>query len=172
MAYCPITLNGIAGSCDTSKGGVKKVYIAQFKDNIYTLDADGDYVDSVDSGTTWYEYVFKPGVSHFETTQTKDNPTSVNFYQTSLYIQFGRMDGAKRKEVNALSQGDTAIVVLDANGKYWALGFDSAVDGVVNDQTGTASSDGNFYGVTFTDESSQLPYELSADAVDSMNIHA
>lgn len=172
MAYCPINLAGIAGSCDTSIGGIKKVYIAQYKDNIFTLDADREYVDSVDSGTTFYEYAFKKGVAHFETTQEKDNAAGSNLYKTTLYIQFARMDGAKRKEIESISKGDTAIVVLDANGKYWALGFNNPIDGIMNSQTGTASTDGNFYGLTLTDDALQTPFELSADAVASMNIHA
>ena len=171
MAYCPVTLAGIAGSCDTSKGGVDVVYLAQYGDDIFTVDSTTGAVSGISTGTTFYEYNFKKGVAHMESEQTIDATNGVNFVTTNLYVQFNKMDSAKRLEMKALSTGDLVAVVKDANGKYWVLGYESPLQASAsNSQTGTARTDGNFYGITLTDEQDTFPMEATAEAVASMTI--
>lgn len=169
MAYCVSTLAGIAGSCDLSKGGVDKVYLANYDEDIFTVDPVTESVSGISTAVTFYEYNFKKGVAHLDQQSTIDNTNGVNFVTSTLYIQFNRMDAAKRKEMKALTTGDLVAVVKDGNGKYWVLGIESPVqasDGSGN--TGTARTDGNFYGITLTDEQESFAREATAEAIASM----
>jgi hypothetical protein len=171
MAYCVSTLSGIAGSCDLSKGGVDKVYLANYAENIFSVDPVTESVSGISTAVTFYEYNFKKGVAHYESEETIDATNGANFVTTNLYIQFNRMDAAKRKEMKALTTGDLVGIVKDGNGKYWVLGIESPLQASAgNAQTGTARTDGNFYGVTLTDEQESFVREATAEAIASMVI--
>lgn len=171
MAYCPVELKGIAGSCDTSFGGLQKVYITTFADGLYTLDASGDTVSAVSTASTWYEYSFKKGVCSQTSTLTVDNANGVNFVTTEVVLQFNRMDSSKRKEIAALSTGDLAMITKDSNGRYWALGFSEPVNASAGTaQTGQAKTDGNFYQITLSDDQSSYPHEVPQSTIDTLNI--
>ena len=169
MAYCPVNLAGIAGSCETSMGGLKKVYIATFADNIYTIDTTANTVTGISTAVTWYEYNFKKGVCSMTSTLNVDNANGVNYVSTELVLQFLKMDTAKRVEVGALCTGDIAVIAQDANGKYWALGVSEPVNASAGTaQTGQAKTDGNFYQVTLSDDQTSFPPEVTQAAIDAM----
>lgn len=171
MAYCPINLAGIASSCETSMGGLKKVYIATYSDNIYTVDSTAHTISGISTGTTWYEYNFKKGVCSMTSTLNVDNANGVNYVTTELVLQFLKMDTAKRVEVGALCTGDIAVIAQDANGKYWALGMTEPVNASAGTaQTGQAKTDGNFYQITLTDDNPEFPYEVTKAAIDTLVI--
>jgi hypothetical protein len=79
------------------------------------------------------------------------------------------METVKRVEITALALGDLAVIVKDANGKYWYLGKDEPVNASAGDgQTGTARSDANRYTITLQDNSLQMPYEVSSSVIDGI----
>ena len=74
------------------------------------------------------------------------------------------METTKRVEIMALAQSGLVVVVVDANGKQWLLGYDAPVKASAGDGlTGTARADRNGYSITLQDNSLELPYEVSAD---------
>jgi hypothetical protein len=171
MAYCPLTLQGIASSCDTNMGGVRKVYIASFQDDIFSLDADG-VVSAITTSVTWYEYALKQGVASMTGERTIDNSIGNNFATNSVVLQFAKMDAAKLKEVEQLCNGDAAVIVQDNNKKYWALGINNPANASAsNAQTGQAATDGNFYAVTLSCADGSYPHEISATAIASMTVY-
>ena len=71
---------------------------------------------------------------------------------------FNRMETAKRVEISALAQNDLVVIVKYANGKYWLLGKDEAVNATAADGlTGTASADRNGYSITLQDNYLEMP---------------
>ena len=79
------------------------------------------------------------------------------------------METAKRTELANLDGGQLVAIVEDMNGKYWYLGKDNWVSAsAVTGQTGAGVDDGNFYTITLTDISSELPYEVQKTAVDAV----
>ena len=79
------------------------------------------------------------------------------------------METTKRVEMTALAIGDLAVIVKDANGKYWYLGYDEPVNASAGDgQTGTARGDSNRYTLTLQDESLGLPYEVLASVISGL----
>ena len=71
------------------------------------------------------------------------------------------METVKRIEMEALAMNDLAVIVKDANGKYWYFGYDEPVSASAGDgQTGTARGDSNRYSITLQDNSDTWPYEI------------
>lgn len=158
---CAITLNGIAGSCEHSRGGITAIWIAPAGTFSPTLDASGETITSGTS-TGFKKYSVKKGTCTMTSTLNVDAANGVNYVSTELTMVFTKMDTAKRVEFAALAVGDLDVVVKDGNGMYWFLGYDEAVAATGGEgATGTAASDGNHYSITLTDESTTWPYPLA-----------
>ena len=81
-------------------------------------------------------------------------------------LQFNRMETPKRVEMTALAQNELALIVKDANGKYWLLGKDEPVMATAGEGvTGTARGDRNGYGITLQDTSLEMPFEVDETIV-------
>ena len=169
MAYCSVSLTGIAGACDTSKGGLKKVYLTNFEDDVF--EVSGGTISGIKTGVTFYEYNFKKGVCSMTSTLNVDPANGVNFVSTELVLQFNKMDTAKRIEVSALATGDLVGIVVDANNHYFALGVESPLTATAGtSQTGAARTDGNFYQITLADEQDSYPMILTDEAIADITV--
>ena len=95
--------------------------------------------------------------------------TSASYFTNEVTLQFMKMETSKRLEIMALMMSACAVIVLDANGKYWYLGKDNYVEcSAGSATTGIASSDSNHYELTLTDTSAELPYEVPASVIESI----
>ena len=91
-----------------------------------------------------------------------DAANGINYITTELVINFSRMETTKRIEMQALLLDEVMVIVKDSNGVYWFLGYDEPVTATAGGgQTGQAKTDANQYTITLTDESHELPYEVS-----------
>lgn len=167
---CIQTLSGLAKDCAANMGGIVEVYIANFDDVASkTLTTSQISAISMASGATFKKYSFSKNTGSLTSTYTIDPASGVRFVTSDLVLQFNRMETAKRIEVVALSLGDLAVIVKDANGKYWYLGYENPVNASASDgQTGTARADANRYAVTLQDESSEMPYEVLASVIEGI----
>lgn len=168
MSICSKTLAGIASDCGGNIGGVAKVWIASPSGALTVTESDGKISAINVTGSTvadeFHYYYFKKGTASMTSTYTLDPANGVSFVTTDLSMVFGRMETAKRIEMEALALGDLYVVVKDSNGKYWFLGKDEPVNASAGTgETGTAKTDRNAYAVTLQDASVELPYELSAE---------
>lgn len=167
---CIQTLSGLAKDCAANMGGIVEVYIANFDDVASkTLTTSQISAITMASGATFKKYSFSKNTGSLTSTYTIDPASGVRFVTSDLVLQFNRMETAKRIEVVALSLGDLAVIVKDANGKYWYLGYENPVNASASDgQTGTARADANRYAVTLQDESSEMPYEVLASVIEGI----
>lgn len=167
---CIQTLSGLAKDCAANMGGIVEVYIANFDDVASkTLTTSQISAISMASGATFKKYSFSKNTGSLTSTYTIDPASGVRFVTSDLVLQFNRMETAKRIEVVALSLGDLVVIVKDANGKYWYLGYENPVNASASDgQTGTARADANRYAVTLQDESSEMPYEVLASVIEGI----
>ena len=111
-------------------------------------------------------YYFNRNTGSMTSNYTLDPATGVRYVTTDLALQFNRMETSKRVEVTALAQNELALIVKDANGKYWLLGKDEPVMATAGEGvTGTARGDRNGYGITLQDTSLEMPYEVNAELV-------
>ena len=168
MGTCATVIKGINASCDSSMGGVKKVYLLPNDSEFVLATGDtGTNVTGITSATTTaYEFNFKKNTVSMTSTLNVDAANGVNYISTELTMQFTRMETEKRTAIQALAIGQCKAVVVDANGEAWLLGYDEPLEATAGTaQTGQAKTDGNFYSITLTDESVEFPYALTADAL-------
>lgn len=159
---CNVTLTGIALDCGTNLSGVKAIYLANDASVGGVTVTEGE-ISAIDaSAGTFYEYIPAKNTGSLTKTLTKDESTGVMYYTNEVAAQFNKMETPKRKELSNIDRGRFKAVVLDSNGKYWFLGYNNYVSATaVTGQTGAGLDDGNFYTLTLTDISAELPYALS-----------
>lgn len=169
---CLITIAGITLDCETSLGGIKQVWITQY-DNVksVTVDDETNQISAItlEEDAKWYNYQFRKGTGSLTSTLNVDETAGTNYVSNELALVFTKMETKKRIEIAALSIGQLVVVVEDSNGKYWFLGKDDYVSASAGTGvTGTAKGDQNAYTLTLATDSESYPYELSAEAIQSV----
>ena len=169
MAYCNQTLAGITLDCSNNKGGIKRVFIANFGDvKSFEMDAEGGKITglTMDSDATFKAYQFRKNTGSMTSTLTADETNGLNFVTTELALVFTKMDTAKRIEMAAISLGQLAVICEDSNGIYWYLTPDDyASASAGTGETGTAKGDRNAYTLTLSVENDSYPIEITEEAV-------
>ena len=163
---CNVTLMGIALDCVTNLSGIKAIYLANDA-SVGNVTVSEEQITTIDaSAGTFYEYIPAKNTGSLTKTLTKDESTGVMYYTNEVVAQFNKMETKKRTELSNIDRGQFKAIVLDSNGKYWFLGYDNYVSAsAVTGQTGAGLDDGNFYTLTLTDISAELPYEVKSDAL-------
>ena len=171
MACTSITLKGLPEDCQASMGGIKKIWIMPYEEGRFTLDASGNTVSAVTSGTTGESgdtkaYYFKKGNAQATSTLNVDVQNGVNYVSTEIQMTFTKQEASKRAEINALTLGETSVVYLDANNHMWAVGVENPVSATSGTaQTGAQKTDGNFYQLVLTSDESGFPVEITDDTI-------
>lgn len=176
MATCSQTLAGLAVQCDTSKGGINKVYIAEYPGmgasgitSGVTISADS--VTEISSACTFYAYNFKRNTGSMTSTLNVDAANGTNYVSTDLVLQFNKMDTVKRIEMSALSLGELFVICVDSNNKAWVLGINEPVSASAGTgQTGQAKADGNYYQITLQANDDTFPLEYTG-GINNLTIH-
>lgn len=163
---CNVTLTGIALDCGTNLSGIKAIYLANDA-SVGAVTVSDSAISAIDaSAGTFKKYVPAKNTGSLTKTLTKDESTGVMYYTNEAVAQFNKMETAKRTEIANIDRGQFKAIVLDNNGKYWFLGKDNYVSATaVTGQTGAGLDDGNFYTLTLTDISAELPYEVDPTAI-------
>lgn len=163
MSCISKTISGLAHDCSSNIGGISKVWITGYKEGAATLDKD--IINGFNEAVTlesWKPFAFRKGAASMTKTANIDAANGINYITTELVINFSRMETTKRIEMQALLLDEVMVIVKDNNGVYWFLGYDEPVNATAGGgQTGQAKTDANQYTITLTDESHELPYEVS-----------
>lgn len=170
MAKCPQTLGGIPLTCETSMGGIQKVFITDWN-NVTGVEEQEGMITAItmDSGKYFNPYEFRKQTGSMTSTLTADETAGVNYVTTELSLVFTKMETAKRIEMSALSKGQLAVIVLDCNQKYWLLGKDDYVSASAGSgNTGKSKGESNFYSLVLKDESETYPFEVTKSAVEAV----
>lgn len=165
------TLNGLCKDCEGSIGGIIEVYAAVHS-NVSAIATSGDMITGITlvSGASFYKYQFRKNTGSMTSTLNVTDDGNV-YVSTELSLVFSKMETKKRIEMNALATQDLALIVKDANGKYWYLGETEPVNASAGEgATGTNRTDSNHYGITFTALSPNFLPEVSATAIASLDI--
>lgn len=169
---CNVTLTGIGldCGCGVNLSGVKRILIADYSKVSAVTVATGEISTiTMAASSHFYEYYPAKNTGSLTKTMTKDESTGVKYYTNEVVAQFNKMETTKRTEFAALDNACLAVIVQDMNGKYWYLGKDNWVSAsAVVGQTGAGIDDGNFYTLTLTDISSELPYEVDPDIISGL----
>ncbi len=164
------TLSGLAKDCNPSMGGIVEVYIANKADvSEVTISSGKVSAITMASSAKFKKYQFARNTGSMTSTYTIDKASGVQFVTTDLVLQFNRMETTKRVELSALAVNDLCVICKDANGTFFFLGMDEAVNASAGDgQTGTARGDANRYTITLQDNSLEMPYEVDGSIVSAL----
>ena len=167
---CTQTLSGLAKDCSANMGGIVEVLIANFDDvTAKTVTSGVISAITMASSAKFKKYNFAKNTGSMTSTYTVDPASGVKYVTTDLLMQFNKMQTTARVEIAALALADLAVIVKDANGKYWYLGNDEPVNISAGDgQTGTARSDANRYTITLQDNSAELPMEVDSTIISGL----
>ena len=168
MACNSYTLAGLNTACkEPSFGGIKEVLIALY-DDVAAVSVDGEthlLTPSMVSGKKFKQYKLLKSTGGLTST-LNTSETTTSYFTNEVTLQFMKMETSKRIEIMALMMSGCAVIVKDANGKYWYLGKDNYVEcSAGTATTGTAASDANHYELTLSDTSAELPYEVDSTVI-------
>ena len=155
------TLTAITKGCDNNIGGITAIYINDM-DNITstTIDSASYMVDAQVVSSNYEAFEFRRNTGNFTEETAVDFANGSSFVTATVSLMFHRREASKSKAIKILSEGqrDLAIIVKDANGKYWYFPF--AQLSATAEGSGTAKADGSKYSVTFIAENENLAYEV------------
>lgn len=167
---CNQTLGGLVNDCMPSKGGILEAYVANHSD-VTKLQLTDEKISAITMAQSakFHRYYFRPQTSQFTSTLTVSQENGTTYVSTDIVLSFTRMDATKRAEMAALSLGELAVIVKDANGKYWYFGKDEPVMASAGDgQTGTSRGDKNGYSITLQDNADTWPHEVDGSIIDGL----
>jgi len=155
------TLIGITKGCDNNIGGITAIYINDM-DNVSapTVDLTNWMIDAQTATPSYETFEFRRNTGNFTEETSVDFANGSTFVTATITLMFHRREASKSKAIKILSEGqrDLAIIVKDANGKYWY--FPYAQLSATAEGSGTAKADGSKYSVTFIAENENLAYEV------------
>lgn len=165
---CNMLLQAIPYDCGTNLSGVKEIWYNDY--NNITLGTIEAGVATVTSSEPFVRLEFAKNTASYTSTLTKNESQGTKYYNTELVANFNKLEAEK----NVIFSGDNAnsgidggqltFIVVDKNGKRWLIGAQNyATTTALTAQTGSDPDSGNFYTLTVTEQSGQLPYEISAE---------
>lgn len=165
---CTQTLVNISRQCGKVRGGIMAAYVIN-QDKIGSITVTDGAVTAItlaagaeaDDGDGFYTYEFRPNTANFSTAANNDDAGRAQSYTTTITMEFPKMETAKRVALQALVETEAYMVVRDNNKKYWLFGYDSPIAPSVNGDTGSTYTDNNQYTLTVTDNSLELPFEIT-----------
>lgn len=170
MSCNSFTISGIGVQCKDSIGGIKKAWFAPFESIKTSVDAETNTIipspadegsDAPDLDEIFKVYNFRKATGSMTST-LNTSETAGNSFTTEVTLQFLKQETSKRLEVMGLLMSEMVGIVKDGNGKYWFLGKDYPVEASSGTaETGTAMTDLNGYNLTITDNSIELPFEIT-----------
>jgi len=160
------TITSILKGCDNNIGGITSIYIND-QDNVSGPILTTDWVIT-DFGTLadpFIPFEFRRNTGMYTEEAAIDLVNGSSFVTQTVTLIFHRREAAKSKSIKILGEGqrDLALVVGDANGKYWY--FPKAQLTAVAEGSGTAKADGSKYSITFVAENENLAFEVDADII-------
>lgn len=175
---CNVTISGIFNECEASKGGVLAAIFMNKVDSIDAISNSnyfGNYTVDTSKVTAATAKLFEPNrdTSSFTSTLNVDNTNGIKYVSTEIILQFNRMSFKKRAELNNVLKGEWTVFIQDANKQWYCFGwkdFDVAYASAGTGQTGGAKSDGNYYQITLTAETSMFPCPTDDNAtIEALN---
>ena len=155
------TLSSITKGCTNNIGGIVSI-ILNDKSNITgaTIDTAQWEVTAITKTSPFVEFQFARNVGNYTEEAQISLENGSTFYKQTIMLKLFLREASKSKAINIAGEGqrDLAIVVGDANGKYWY--FENAQLATDTGGSGTAKADGSNYEITFTSESLHKAYEV------------
>lgn len=165
---CDITAGFLIG-CKNSKGGIKRLLLSTDA-LIPTFDA-GEVTAFGGNTPTVIEFLFDAGEAGGNSAATNDRAGSPFYTQTITATSHNRAN-LKRTQVQNLVAGRPRVIAEAFDGSYSYYGHESGLVATVTENQGQAAGDAVGYTLTFTGEESELPFNCTEAAIDTLAITA
>lgn len=166
---CALT-QGYNLDCRDSVGGVKEVYISELG-NITAAPVTSGTITSITmvTGSQFRKYQLQPQTASFEDAIQTNSANGTIFYEPSFTMTIRKLQASLRNEIRLLAQNKLALIVLDRNGKYWALGFTNGME-LQNSKvmSGKAMGDFNGYELAFKGAEELPACEVSGSLISAL----
>lgn len=155
------TITAITKGCDNNIGGIQTILINDQSEVSGVVITDATWsVTAMTAGAAFVPFEFKRNTGNYVEDEAHDLINGSSFVTATITLMFHRREAAKSRSIKILGEGqrDLAVIVLDANGKYWY--FPNAQVTAVAEGSGTAKADGSKYSITIVSENEFLAYEV------------
>lgn len=160
---CALT-QGMARDCRDANGGVADTYVAEW-DNVTAVVASAGVVTSITkaTGKRFWKYQFPQGTASYTETITASKENGTIYYTQALKMALNKMQANTRNELLLLGKNYLMVVVADATGKYWLMGYrKGAMVSGGSSSTGTAMGDRNGYEIDITADEPEFALEVNS----------
>lgn len=149
---CIGNLKGISRRCGGVMGGIKKLWMSDFRE--YEMAGEGDgkeyrvFIDP-EHFESMYEYEFGKGTASANSTATIDAQNDIAFFTTELTAQFNGLSADRIFEMKELLKSGVTVLIQDNNDDYYLLNPSQAMYATAMDITiGAQATDASKMGVT------------------------
>ena len=136
-------------------------------DNITsTTEDDATWTVTAQSVSSRYQtFEFRRNVGNYTEDSAMDLINGSSFITATINLMLHRREANVSRALKILGEGqrDLAVIVKDANGKYWYFPYSQLTS--LGEGSGTAKSDGSRYSVALTAENPYLAKEVDSAIV-------
>jgi len=160
------TLEDIIKGCDNNIGGITAVYVNDMDNITSTTEDDATWTVTAQSVSSRYQtFEFRRNVGNYTEDSAIDLINGSSFVTQTINLMLHRREAAVSRALKILGEGqrDLAIIVLDANGKYWYFPYAQLT--TLAEGSGTAKADGSKYSVALVAENEFLAKEVDSSIV-------
>jgi len=166
---CNTSLTAILKDCSNNIGGVTNFYVAPCEFVSATTVSNGTVTAITMSGTSKFvEFQFNKNTANYTEEGTISLENGSTFFLQTVNLIIPRREVAKRNAIALIAAGqrDLKIIVKDANGLYWLVGYANCANlTAVGEGSGTAKGDGSKYSLTFVAEEPDQMYEVNSSII-------
>lgn len=163
------TLTDIVKGCDNSIGGITAVYVNDM-DNITSVTEDSAAweVTAITQTSRFQTFQFRRNVGNYTEDSSIDLINGSSFITATINLMLHRREAAVSRALKILGEGqrDLALIVKDANGKFWY--FPNAQLSTLGEGSGTTKADNSKYSVAFVAETEYLAKEVDSTIIDAL----
>ena len=163
------TLTDIVKGCDNNIGGITAVYINDYDNITSTTEDDATWEVTAQTVSARYQtFEFRRNVGNYTEEASIDLINGSSFYTQTINLMLHRREATVSRAIKILGEGqrDLAVIVLDANGKYWY--FPKAQLSTVTEGSGTTKADGSRYSIALVAENEFLAKEVDSTIVEAL----
>jgi hypothetical protein len=161
------TLTSITKGCDGNIGGITQVLINDQANITAITETDATWtIDAMTTtGSGFFPFEIRRNSGNYTEEESNDLVKGSQFVTATITLMFSRREASKSRSLKILGEGqrDLAVIIKDANEKYWY--FPNAQLSAVTEGSGTAKADGSSYSVVLLAENLYLAKEVDADII-------
>lgn len=170
---CSNLTAGLALDCNSSQGGVDKVFIANGP--VQSITETAGVISAITVGGSalapadFFTFETPRQTSSLSSDVAVSQENGTVTYTQNLTLVFNKLEAAKRNQLLLMAEATSMVVVVKTNsGKYFSVGIErGAFLGSASSTTGTAYSDREGYELVITGIEEAPMYEVDSAIVEA-----